>query len=414
MKALIFKSIVLLFLCSNLGYTQIANYVTNGGFEEHHPCVWGYSIRTAVGWRTLDSIGNGIKLYHTCYANMPNDNSGARYQWPYKGFGFGSTAFLCLPPCPNNPNRGYFRNRLKGNLESGKTYCVKFYYNQVNNSTLGINSFGTYFGDDNLDTITKGFVRVTYLTPQVKIPSNIFSIDTLGWSLCTGTFVANGNEKHIVIGNFSTDIQTGTVSVNPTFTLYNFSDLNIDHVSCIDIDLPAFAGHDTTCIPGTTIYLGRQRDVGIDEACMWYKLPITITPTTPAIDTAAGIWVSPTQTSTYVVRQEICGNVKWDTVIVYKDAVGFGELLVKNEELKIFPVPANQSIELQVSNIHLFSDFTSVSIYNSLGQVIRVEDILFKTEKTLISTSSLPNGVYSLCLKNAKQETLSKKFVVYR
>ena len=410
--------VAICFLNLNIAHCQISNYVTNGGFEDYYTCATPPRINNVKGWRTLDSAFNAVvKYFNVCVPNVPVDGLNVRYQWPHKGNAFGGATFLFQPPCPPCPTtniRGYFRNRLKGTLISGHQYCVKFYYNVVNNSNYGINSFGAYLGGNELDTITKGSVRITYISPQVSNLGMNFATDTLGWKSITGTFIASGNEKYMVIGNFKSDTLTSKVLINPTITTYIFSDMNIDHVSCIDVDLPAFAGNDTSCIPGTSIYLGRQRDVGIDEACMWYKLPMVITPTTPAIDTAAGIWVSPTQTSTYVVRQEICGNVKWDTVIVYKDAVGFGEFLIKNEELKIFPVPANQSIELQVSNIHLFSDFTSVSIHNSFGQLIREEDILFKTEKTLISTSSLPNGVYSLSLKNSRQETLSKKFVIYR
>ena len=410
------SSIFVLFFKFVCVHAQVANFVTNGGFEEYYSCTFGpYSnvIMKAKGWRNIDSSFYGcVQFYHKCSGVVPSD--GFNYQYPYKGSGFGTSSMLCQPPaCSVVGNRCYIRNRLKSNLISGKTYCVKVHYNVRDISSYGIDSFGAYFGGDQLDTIKYPWIPLTYLSPQVQNSQGQYATDTMNWKLLTGTFVATGVEKHMVIGNFNSDAATGKVFINPTNPAVAL-DMYIDHVSCIDVDLPAFAGNDTSCIPGTTIYLGRQRDVGIDEACMWYKLPIIITPTTPALDTAAGIWVSPTQTSTYVVRQEICGNVKWDTVIVYKDAVGFGELLYKNEELKIFPVPANQSIELQVSNIHLFSDFTSVSIHNSFGQLIREEDILFKTEKTLISTSSLPNGVYSLCLKNARQETLSKKFVIYR
>jgi len=34
----------------------------------------------------------------------------------------------------------------------------------------------------------------------------------------------------------------------------------------------------------------------------------------------AGMYVKPAVTTTYVVRQEICGVVKWDTVVVFQSA----------------------------------------------------------------------------------------------
>lgn len=265
-----------------------------------------------------------------------------------------------------------------------------------------------------MDTITKGGVPLTYLSPQIQNPSQNYISDTLGWVAVSGTFVANGTEKHLVLGNFKSDANTGTLLINPTFTPAVITEVCIDDVSCIPLDLSAFAGHDTTCIPGTSVYLGRARDVGIDEACRWYQLPITITPTTPALDTAAGIWVSPTQTSTYVVRQEICGNVKWDTVVVYKDAVGFGELRMHSEALRIFPVPAQDYLQLSVENEENIKEFKSLYLYDHLGKFIRKEDLLFKNKQAGIQTADLPEGLYFLEIKSTTGQSLHKRFLINR
>jgi hypothetical protein len=195
--------------------------------------------------------------------------------------------------------------------------------------------------------------------------------------------VANGTEKYALLGNFKADNALDTMLFNPTNLPLVFTDVCIDDVSCIPIDLPAFAGNDTSSVIGGSVYIGRARDVGIDEACTWFKLPNT----TVAIDTAAGIHVSPTTTSTYVVRQEICGNVKWDTVVVYPSAVGLAELKILNEELKIYPVPADQILELKILNEKLFQDFKHLIICNSLGQMVREEEIAFKDKSVSIMVS---------------------------
>jgi hypothetical protein len=167
--------------------------------------------------------------------------------------------------------------------------------------------------------------------------------------------------------------------------------------------------------------LGRQRDVGIDEACMWYKLPIVITPTTPAIDTAAGIWVNPITTSTYVVRQEICGNVKWDTVIVYQTAVGLAPLsLGEGLGVRLYPNPANEKLNITST---IDKGVYEITIYNAFGQMLREEEITFQSspprgraERGLatIKIDELTNGVYLLKLKTSNSQTVSKWFIISR
>jgi hypothetical protein len=160
--------------------------------------------------------------------------------------------------------------------------------------------------------------------------------------------------------------------------------------------------------------------VGIDEACMWYKLPIVITPTTPAIDTAAGIWVNPITTSTYVVRQEICGNVKWDTAVVYQTALGIAPLsLGEGLGVRLYPNPANEKLNITST---IDNGVYEITIYNAFGQVLREEEITFQSspprgraERGLasIKTDDLENGVYVLKLSN-KTQTLSKRFIINR
>ena len=184
---------------------------------------------------------------------------------------------------------------------------------------VAIDGFGLYFGGPSVDTIIYNSKRpLTFLTPQVVNPPNNIIMDSLNWVAITGTFTANGTEKYLIIGNFKSDVNTNTVITNYTTYSQDWSEYFIDDVSC-SIDLSAYAGPDAFCIPGNSVYIGRQQDAGIDEACMWYKLPNMTT----AIDTAAGTWVTPTSpTTTYVVKQDICGVIKYDTVVVYQSGVG--------------------------------------------------------------------------------------------
>jgi hypothetical protein len=390
-------------LCSLFFYiskAQIANYVNNGSFE-----VPKYTnAQKAKFWEAIDTTKYVGVMYSAIIPPYLVPASGPTYQWPRTGNSwFGSTLFFK----PNSPQtiRGYPRNTLKGTLQTGKTYCVKFYCNISNNSTYGVDGLGAYFGDNTTDTISHCMAPISYLTPQIQNPTNNIISDTLNWIPITGTFVAVGTEKYMILGNFKSDAATNSVMINSTTTVIA-TDVIYDDISVIDIALSAYAGPDIWGVPTNTVYLGRPQDVGIDEACMWYKLPNITT----AIDTAAGITVTVGVTiDTYVVRQEICGNVKWDTVIVYPSATGLSELEYLKNNISVFPNPANDilNIEFNLENKEMFS---KIRILNNLGQLIREEEL----KNNSINIKDLSNGFYLLNFYSDKSGNVSKRFIVAR
>ena len=57
--------------------SQIANYISNGGFEDHYNCNYLPYIAYSKSWRTIDSINGNVIYASNCYTNVP-----------YNGFGF--------------------------------------------------------------------------------------------------------------------------------------------------------------------------------------------------------------------------------------------------------------------------------------------------------------------------------------
>ncbi len=397
-------------LCFFRGQAQVINYINNGGFEEvitststplfYHAKYWGSTDTNKIYGEPLSAVTSPIKV--------PKVNGNIYiYQWPRTGNNDLGTTLYC-PTCPSSP-RGYPRNRLKQILKPNTAYCFSMYVNLANNSSYGIDAIGAYFGGPSLDTITKCTIPLTYITPHVQNPTNNVITDTLNWVLIQGQFTATGNEKYALIGNFKSNSAVNSLSANPAYSPAIFSDYHIDDVSLIELDLPAYAGGDTVIFAGDSVFLGRKPDIGINDDCTWYKLPGT-----SPIDTIAGFWIKPTQTCTYVVRQEICGLVKWDTIRIYMDAVGIEKLKLLTEEIKIYPVPANEMLELKIINEELFRDFKLIVIYNNLGQVVREEQVSFKNKTMTLKTGDLPNGVYSLQLRSKGSETTSRRFVIAR
>jgi hypothetical protein len=385
---------------------QIGNYVTNGSFEDYYSCYLPNHIAVAKGWRTVDSSLFGPQLFlSTCYPNVPYTGFG--FQWPRTGGNLFIAGFFCEGTiCSVTGGRGYIRNRLKSNLIQGKIYCVSFFVNISNNSQYGIDAFGAFFGDDSIDTITVVSTPLIYLNPQITNATNNIITDTLNWTLVTGTFVANGTEKHLIIGNFKSDTSTNKVQIDTTFSPYVFTDVCIDDVSCVEINLAAFAGKDTTIFSGDSIYIGRQPDFAIDPGCIWFKLPNMAIP----LDTISGIWVKPTTTSTYVVRQVLdCSPLKWDTIVVTVSTnyVGLSKLQKLSDNISLFPNPTSGNLSISGFS---GSGISSFSISNCLGQIIQSGDIIQKNNLINVETSELESGLYQIHLKTP-YGIVTKKFV---
>jgi hypothetical protein len=389
---------------NNIGYSQITNYVHNGGFELHSKPPGA----RAIHWSALDT--GKYKYYGLLYGVYATPTqvpkNGFAYQWPRSGnnyfifFVYGSS-------------RGYPRNKLKGTLKPGVSYCISLYINLSDQSTHGISNFGFYFANNSIDTITQCTIPITYLTPQYENPQNNIITDTMNWVLLKGEFTASGEENNLILGNFNDNNNTTKLLVNPTNLPTHGTDYLIDDVSVIATDLPAYAGPDHALIPGDSAFIGREPDVGIDEACMWYQLPNDSVP----IDTVAGLWVKPVGTATYVVRQQLnCGGVKWDTVVVYENPLWINSLFISAEGLKVYPNPADEILKAELRSLpdaNLEDQVFDIMIYNNLGQLLKTEEITFKENSVVIKTDNLPEGVYSLKLKGSGG-IISKRFMISR
>jgi len=396
---------VCFFLCKETK-AQIANYINNGSFEDYYDCFSPYPLSKAKYWMSIDSASFAGKFFNTCNLFVPSNPYS--YQYPRTGHSHIASTFFCLSPINV---RGYLKNRLKGTLQAGKTYCVKFHVNITDQSPRGMDGFGIYFGDAAIDTISKCTIPLSYINPQIKNPIGNVVIDTMNWIPITGTFVANGTEKYALIGNFLADNAVTTLPLvySPFYPQY-YTDVLIDDVSCVEIGAPAYAGPDQSCVAGDSVFIGRAPDFAIDPGCMWYKLPDLTT----AIDTVSGFWVKPTVTTTYVVRQELeCSALKWDTVVIFANPVGLNSLNCL-EGIKIYPVPADGFLELRILSDCLFIDFKKLIIRNGIGQMIREEEIEFKNKTASVNTGDLDNGVYYLQLKSVSTRAFCKKFVIAR
>ncbi len=375
------------------GKAQLINYVNNGSFEVCGNCPNYFPVLNAKYWNGIDST----KWYGMLVSALPPSNqvplSSFTYQWPRTGNNFLLSTLLAISNSTNTI-RGYPRNILRMQLKPGITYCVSFFINVTNNSTYGVDAVGAFFSDQSTDTISQCNSPITYLTPQVENQAFNFITDTLNWVSITGTFTALGIEKYMLLGNFNSDQATHSIVINPTFLPTIITEVLYDDVSVFELEAAAYAGPDTVILSGDSVYIGSPRDFASDEVCRWYLLPDMSTP----IDTAAaGLWVKPTVTSTYVVRQQLwCSGVKWDTVTVYVDYVGIpgSRSFSSGFGFEVFPNPADEILEIRLSEHKVNTTIPTLRFFNHLGMQVREEEVLFRDGAAKIDVRDLETGIY--------------------
>jgi len=395
----------LFLFCQTSHAQRIGNYVANGSFEKFYTCtVNDKSLLQVKNWMGIDSLCGGAGWLSMCNGQAPVNGSG--YQVPKTGNAYIlGTMYCVVPSC----GRSYVKNRLKSTLQAGKTYCVKFHVNITNVTPRGMDGFGAFFGDNHIDTITQCSIPLSYINPQVQNPHGNVISDTLNWVPITGTFTANGTEKFVLLGNFLADNAVTTASINTPYYPGIWTDVQMDDISCIEVELPAYAGRDTTIFLGDSTYIGRESDFAIDPGCMWYQLPNNTT----AIDTISGMWVKPNATGsyTYVVRQLLdCSALKCDTVVV---TVKLNDVGIKNYKLndwhvELYPNPAKDQVILK--SIREQEDLT-VRIYDLTGRLVFSQQL--KTQQFIGAVDlDLTSGAYMLTISNGKDQVLTTKLLI--
>jgi len=92
--------------------------------------------------------------------------------------------------------------------------------------------------------------------------------------------------------------------------------------------------------------------------------------------------------------------------------VGISKFKIQDEELKIYPNPSNEiiNVKLEISSAQSSITNYQLSIINTLGQVIQTTNNLNQT--TQLSTINIPNGIYYLLLQSGNQTLQTQKIII--
>ena len=380
------------FLLMSFGVFGQVNLVPNPSFENQLYC------------NPVDHLlGNGVLIdwynpntstpdyYNMCWLTPPPQNF--VYQL-VDGDGF-------IGICTYNANfvnlHEYVACQLLDTLQTGKLYQVSFYARIFySRSRFASNNLGIHFSDTALhanDPYTFNMNAPSMLEAQVKYFNNEIISDSAHWTLVSGLYEAQGGETWLTIGNFNTDEETAQ-GMEYTDGVAPGTYFVLDMVSVIPLDslpggIPAHAGADTTIFINDTAFIGQKIS---NMPSNWFLLDGT-----PLASNTAGLYVSPQETTSYVVSHTLNGIFSADTVTVTViDNLVVEEL--EEQRFELYPIPNNGNFklvgELEAGDLFYILDLN--------GKLLEKRTIEYNCMEIEIKTQ-LSEGTYITLLKDANE-----------
>lgn len=386
----------------------------NPSFENYKYCPNGSNQNAdeaylAIHWNQYDSLKFGTCLPELCLTCATPYKMSVPYNTYPGDFQYARTGENMMHVWCYDSNTSYFYQRdylhgyLTSNLENGHQYCITYYLNLKNTTGIAVKYFGLYLDNGTIDTVVP--CNNFTVTPQIDNTSGMLN-DTLNWMKIQGVYTSNGTETNITLGNFKTDANSAAVLTYSTVPITDGSYYFVDDVSIIPIDLPAYAGRDTTIAHGDSAYIGRPSEIGLDDDCIWYLLG-----NTTAIDTIAGMWVKPNTNGThsYVVEQNICGTVTYDTVNINVIPTGIQQFTEYSKQLFIYPNPSTGDIFISAGNVA--DKQWKIEIDDVTGRIVLQDTYIVNNGLVKITTQFI-TGVYFVKVTMADGTIKQQKIVI--
>ena len=227
-------SLFLALIISTATFAQ-KNLVPNGGFDAPGKKIKaGGQIDLAEGWESPHDLK--ADLYST-------DSKSDAYGAPDNVYGretpeLGENyAGIMVYSYKNTKPRTYLQTTLSKPLEEGKVYCVKFWYSMADLAKFSCNNIGLNLSKEKL---TSNVIDKNVIEPQIMHSQNEQLGQQYVFEAVCRTYIAQGGEKFITIGNFVDPTETKIVKVKrpsgfskPQTTIGYYY---IDDVSVIPLD----------------------------------------------------------------------------------------------------------------------------------------------------------------------------------
>jgi hypothetical protein len=403
-RTLSLKTKGLLFFCTFLFIQSKAqiNLVPNSSFEVYSICPTSSGqINYAIPWQG-NPTGTTTDYFNSCSSSMGIPNHGSDgFQYAHTGNAYSA---IWVYDGVGMDYREYLQTQLIDSLKPNICYKVSFFINLYNGSQYATNNMACHFS--NILISSTGTGNVLSLSSQITSLNNFIINDTLNWVNISGIYSATGGEKYITIGNFYNNANTDTIitnyGTNPSAYYY------IDDVSVIPIDsipggMPAYAGNDANVIPGDSVFIGQEIS-NLD--CNWYNASGSL-----IASNTSGIYVQPISDTYYVVEQNLCGSITYDTVNVNVSGVGINENKW-SKSVNLFPNPNSGDFKIELKNIE--DKDILLELFDITGCLIHSQSLQL-TGGISNFKLNISNGVYLVHVTNIlSNEKVVKKLVIQK
>jgi len=237
--------------------------------------------------------------------------------------------------------------------------------------------------------------------------------------LVQDTFIAQGGEDYLTIGNFNITSNSDTVKVyNMGFGTNNsIAYYYIDGVSVYDVTSGSCnnywdAGFDKHILPGDSIRLGAMNT----DNSIYAWVNSTNGATHLSSNSDSHPWSKPTQTTTYYVTKTCPNNnVFIDTVTVYiESTVGIKQIknIADKFDIQVYPNP-NVGKEVFINTTDLANGNINIKLTDLEGRIVFESDNNISGGTTNFKLTEIKNGVYFVHITNKTTgEKVIKKLVI--
>jgi hypothetical protein len=288
----------------------------------------------------------------------------------------------------------YAQVSLIDTLIAGKVYCVTYYVSLWNDCKYSTDKLGALFTATPFNCAIGNQTLTTGYTPQIVSPAGYLYNDTLNWQEVSGTFIADGTEAYLTLGNFFTNAQH-TITLSYPSGVRNVLDYYLDDVSVEEVEI-AKAKNDTLIMQGDSAAIGLNNS----EAALFSWQPTAGLSCTNCPNPKA----SPTITTTYTVTKTQCKSVTSDVITVTVSPTGINELTINNA-ITLLPNPTSSYVTISSK-----FDMQQVEIINLAGQILLQENVNDKTHQ--LQLQNFADGIYFVKVIYPNGLSTTKKIVV--